>query len=167
MRTSGCIRHSKAPEINLNNLRHMGQAGAENEWMNEFRTHGKKKEEEAIKDGKRYLAFVRLFTQSEADKELACWRVLNQLLALHQSHWHHGGPQLTLPQRVRQTEVLRSAWYLGYEGKKNYQTGERWILSGKIRLVTVISVAVSFITKLLSEAQKSMFPVQLLTLYYA
>lgn len=72
------------------------------------------KEEEAAEDGKRqYLAFVHLFTQSEANKELACWRVLYQLLALHQSHGHNRSPQLTLPQCVRQTKVLRSARYLG------------------------------------------------------
>lgn len=90
------------------------------------------KREEAREDVKHsYLAFVRLFTQSEADKQLAGWRLLHQLLTLHQSHWHNRGPQLTLPQWLRQTEGMGRARYLR-EGNENGQTGVRGAGYGKV-----------------------------------
>lgn len=65
-----------------------------------------------------YLAFVCLLSQSEANKELTSLRVQRQLLTLHQSHWHNRGPQLTFPQWLWQTKVLRSASRLQERGLK-------------------------------------------------
>ena len=66
-------------------------------------------EDEGGGGDEKYLAFKSLLSQSEADKELTPLRVQRHLLTLHQSHGQHRGPQLTLPQRLGQTEVLSRA----------------------------------------------------------
>lgn len=70
-----------------------------------------------------YLAFVSLLSQSEANKELTPLRVQRHLSTFHQSHWHNRGPQLTLPQCLRQTQALRRTSRL-QEGLRRGETSD-------------------------------------------
>lgn len=62
-----------------------------------------------------YLAFELLLPQFEAHKHVS-WAVFGQILALHQRDAPHAGPQLTLPQTVRQALVRLGRPRLGERG---------------------------------------------------